>query len=614
MDNKIIKKLISDFEIIDIEKELIVQYLQFKRLDFSDSNYINNYLTGHNSSYNLQKLVSLLQIGTIKDLENCLELIMPISDKKLNGAFFTPSYIVDYIIKEIKPKIDDTNIDPSCGCGAFLIGLVEYYKNRYNKSIKSIIVENIYGADILEYNTKRTKLILSIYALQNNEIIEETDFNIYCVDSLKHKWNVTFTNIVGNPPYVKFQDLTDENREYLTNNWQTTQSGAYNLYFAFFELGYKLLGSGKLGYITPNNYFTSLSGESLRAFFSSNKSINKIVDFAAKKVFDVQTYTAITFLSKTTNDKILYDRISQDQMPKDFLSNLSFSSNNIKNLNKKKWRLLRNCERDNIYKIENIGEPIKNIYDICVGIATLKDAVFFIDGNTFDGEFYHKKASNGNIYKIEKNIVKSVYKISDFKFQNDINDNNRKIICPYIVNGTTTLIAEDIFQVKYPQCYKYLLAERDTLESRDKGRKTATPFYAWGRTQGISKYGTKLLTPTFSKVPRFLKVEEEKAYFTNGYGIFFKNNFNLFDVCNPLSKVENIDVVQMILNSAVMNYYITRTSVAIEGGYPCYQKNFIERFSIPTFTDDDITALRNLKSKKEIDCFLISKYNVEIAV
>jgi len=71
--------------------------------------------------------------------------------------------------------------------------------------------------------------------------------------------------VVGNPPYVKFQDLTDVNRIYLQKHWTTVEGGTFNLYFAFFELGYKLLKvNGKLGYITPNNYFTSLSGEALR--------------------------------------------------------------------------------------------------------------------------------------------------------------------------------------------------------------------------------------------------------------------------------------------------------------------------------------------------------------
>lgn len=100
---------------------------------------------------------------------------------------------------------------------------------------------------------------MTIYALQNGENVDEADFNLYVQDSLKANWNTEFDNVIGNPPYVKFQDLTDENRKYLAKNWTTVDNGNFNLYFAFFELGYKLLNSnGKLGFITPNNYFTHI--------------------------------------------------------------------------------------------------------------------------------------------------------------------------------------------------------------------------------------------------------------------------------------------------------------------------------------------------------------------
>jgi hypothetical protein len=61
-----------------------------------------------------------------------------------------------------------------------------------------------------------------------------------------------------------------------------------------------------------------------------------------------------------------------------------------------------------------------------------------------------------------------------------------------------------------------------------------------------------------------------------------------------------------------MDYYVTKTSVAIEGGYPCYQKNFIEKFTIPELTEDEIELIRSLKDPVEIDEFLIGKYQLTI--
>ena len=338
----LINELIKTNALTSIEQHLLYSYLTNNKIDYSKSPILLNYLKNFEQNPQLLFDTYSLNISSIKELENYLELIIPNSDRKFNGAFFTPDFIIDYIINEIRPKENDTNLDNCCGSGAFLVGLTDYYKRNFNKPIKKILRENIYGSDILEYNIRRAKLILTIYALQFGEILEDDDFNLWHQDSLRTKWIMNFDNIVGNPPYVKFQDLTEENRNYLTKQWTSVEGGTFNLYFAFFELGYKLLKpSGKLGYITPNNYFTSLSGESLRKYFYNQKCISRIIDFNHKKVFDAQTYTAITFLNKKQNTAITYDRIKEGYSPELFLANANGSPNYLENLNVKKWRLLK---------------------------------------------------------------------------------------------------------------------------------------------------------------------------------------------------------------------------------------------------------------------------------
>lgn len=614
----ILNDLISNQDLTILEKHLVCQYLNNNNLDFTKSPILTKYLKEFEHDTNLFFVISSLEIDTIKDLENHLELIIPPTDRKLNGAFFTPDYIIDFIINEVKPELNDKNLDPSCGCGAFLIGLTDYYKNTFDKPIKSIVKENIFGSDILTYNIHRTKLLLTIYALQHNEILEETDFNLYNQDSLKADWNLSFDTIVGNPPYVKFQDLSDENREYLVKNWTTVEGGTFNLYFAFFELGYKLLKpTGRLGFITPNNYFTSLAGEAMRRFFQKKKCVTRIIDFTHKKVFDAQTYTALTFLNKQENEAITFDRIKNDYTPQAFLPIANGSPNYLKDLNVKKWRLLKTDEQKNIKTIETIGTQISKLFDICVGIATLKDDVFFIDGSNEKDGYFIKTTEKGT-FEIEKEITKLVYKISDFKTQEEAEQNTRRIICPYTIKGkTATPISETELKKRFPKCYDYLLSEKDTLLARDKGKVKFEPFFVWGRTQGLAKIGKKILNPTFSQTPRFLLINEEEAYFTNGYGTYFREQEmdTLFaNSINPISKIENIDVVQKIFNSIVMHYYVSKTSVAIEGGYPCYQKNFIEKFTIPKFSENEIELLRSLSDTNEIDEFLIEKYQLNVPV
>ena len=187
----ILNQLIQTHDLTSLERHLIYSYLTNNKLRFDKNPILTSYFKDFEQNPQLYFDTSSLNISSIKELENYLELIIPVGDRKFNGAFFTPDYIIDFIINEIQPKENDTNLDPSCGCGAFLVGLTDYYKRTFNKPIKKIIKENIFGSDILEYNIHRAKLILTIYALQNGEQLKDTDFNLYHQDSLRTSWKLT---------------------------------------------------------------------------------------------------------------------------------------------------------------------------------------------------------------------------------------------------------------------------------------------------------------------------------------------------------------------------------------------------------------------------------------
>lgn len=604
----VISQLIKSHELDSLERHLVYAYLASRQLSIAGSPILKKYFKGFVPDPQLSPQITALAISSIKELENYLELMIPAGDRKLNGAFFTPSYIVDFIISEMKPGEQATNLDPSCGCGAFLVGLAEYYRRIFNKPVRRIVKENIFGADILAYNIRRAKLILTLYALQHGEHLAASDFNLYHRDSLRTAWKQSFDTILGNPPYVKFQDLSEENRDYLVRRWTTIAGGSFNLYFAFFELGHRLLKpGGKLGYITPNNYFTSLAGEALRSYFHQQQCVVRIVDFSHKKVFDAQTYTAITFLDRQPHNAILYDRIQENQTPEAFLATANGSPNDIENLDSKKWRLLKTEEQRNIRIIETAGTPIGRLFDINVGIATLKDDIFFIDGRKKKNGYYIKTTAQGD-FEIEKAATMPVYRIPDFAGQEEITTNSRRIIFPYrLQDGSASPIPEKEFKKEYPMCYAYLLSEKKQLKARDKAKKIFEPFYIWGRSQGLTRKGIRLLTPTFSQRPRFLLVQDERSFFTNGYGIFCRSNAD-----QPIARPENIDVVQKILNSCVMDYYVRSTSVAIEHNYPCYQKNFIQKFTVPDLTEKEIGTIRGLQDAGRIDEWLLEKYRLNV--
>ena len=88
------------------------------------------------------------------------------------------------------------------------------------------------------------------------------------------------------------------------------------------------------------------------------------------------------------------------------------------------------------------------------------------------------------------------------------------------------------------------------------------------------------------------------SLFCNGYAVFENDKYAL-------------DILQKILNSSLMEYYVKNTSYSIEGGYYCYQKKYIERFSLPELTEHDINYIRN-SSTDETNAYLTNLYGVEI--
>ena len=59
--------------------------------------------------------------------------------------------------------------------------------------------------------------------------------------------------------------------------------------------------------------------------------------------------------------------------------------------------------------------------------------------------------------------------------------------------------------------------------------------------------------------------ESDKSLFCNGYAVIEKNR-------------NDLELIQKILNSEIMNYYVSMTSYSIEGNCKCYQKNMFKTF------------------------------------
>lgn len=521
-----------------------------------------------------------------------------------NGIVFTPQYIANYIFDMATKTYDFTRlpkiIDPGCGCGIFLAASAVRLHAITGWTFKKILKEAIFGIELDEANARRCKIVLNLLPILYGETNKGLSINVKCTDSLKCEWTKVFgvtgfDFIFGNPPYVNTHDMTKETAKFLKSSFTTTKTGVYNIFYAFIEHAYEFLrDDGILSYIVPNNFLTIKSATDLRKFISERRSLRFILDFSNNMVFKpVRTYNCIIQLTKLANESFKYCVMDNYDDIEKGMKQITFDTMPIDRLDINGWKLVDKKTMENLQKIEGQFKSIKEF--IRTGIATLRNDIYMVEK---DAAGYYK-FFDGKRYDFEDGIVKRLYKIPDLKNGVDLQSICRYIIFPYKKGKTGfEIIAEGELQQSYPKIYEYLKKQKAELDSRDKGKPNPVAWYAYGRTQGLNKYGIKLLFPTFANSPRFKLVDDEFALFCNGYAVFQNDYIDL-------------DLLQRILNSALMQYYVSNTSYAIEGGYYCYQKKYIEKFSLPLFSEEEKEKMRIL-SDKELDEFLIKRYDLKI--
>mgnify|MGYP003616023830 CR=1 FL=1 len=149
---KHINFLLDKYSVEDIEAAFIDCYMTQKNLD------VSLILSDKKKYFNIKKYIekNIPQSNDLYSLVNIFELLIPKKDKKINGAFFTPYYITEWMLEScIENKGIPKILDPSCGCGAFLLTALKKLKEKFNITIRHGIENYIYGVDIAEYNVER---------------------------------------------------------------------------------------------------------------------------------------------------------------------------------------------------------------------------------------------------------------------------------------------------------------------------------------------------------------------------------------------------------------------------------------------------------------------------
>lgn len=595
-----VQKKFSELDVQCIEAELIYYYLKKKQIDISQSQIIIQYmdLNKNENNYLERYIFENAPIVEIDELITAFEMLINTEDKKNNGMVYTPVKIKEYIVQKVIVSEEvPTVVDPACGCGSFLITAAKMMHKKYRLSYSEIFENYITGFDVDKHSIEKAKLLFELLSLEEDGEALQCNLQLYVANSLDELSKKNYLNkydvVVGNPPYVRAKNIAHNVKPYL-KNWSVV-TGNVDLYIPFYEIAMRILKkNGIMGYISPNTFLQSVNGRGLRNYLVQNGYDITILDFREAQAFkEVTHYTCICIIDKSEIQyRVKYALLNG----KSSLSDYSFTKYDISNFPKnREWRFANPKIDGIVKKIEN--QPIKlDDYKIRNGLATLSNDIYFFETIDEDEKFYYREYE-GKKYPIEKSICISIIKPNIIRSESDIEKFKQKAIFPYGKNRE--IIKEECLKKEYPKAYYFLLQNKSRLLKRDKGKANKyVTWYAYGRTQGMTNQGKKLLIPYMAEKGVAVKSTDENMLFYCGYAIF----------CDD---AEQMELLKIFIESDVFSYYIKNTSKPYSKGYMALAKNYIKNFGIPKLDEKQKKQLLSSKGS-ERQAFIKMLYDVAI--
>lgn len=216
------------------------------------------------------------------------------SEQKLRGAYYTPLQIANAMVKLCLSKNIHTVLEPSCGDGVFL------------DSLKQVsILEKIDSVDAVEIEIDEANKVHNNYVnYKNVNVMNEDFFEFYSrMATTKKQYDL----IIGNPPYIRYQYLTEKQRE-LQSNILTSHgmkaNKLINAWVAFLVACVQLLSeNGRIAFVIPAEILQVAYAEDLRLFLSEHLAKITLITFEQLVFPDIEQEVVIFIGEKGSKEK-----------------------------------------------------------------------------------------------------------------------------------------------------------------------------------------------------------------------------------------------------------------------------------------------------------------------
>lgn len=493
------------------------------------------------------------------------------------GVIYTKFEVVEFILDMVgyttdRPLHTLSMMEPSCGDGDFLIAIVDRLLIAYQKHCDkesdaindlsaSLVAVEIHSETCAD--TKRkigTRLRKAGISQKDATYLTEAWFRND--DFLLTSLGNTFDFIVGNPPYVRQENIPNILLEIYRKQFFTMYDRA-DLYVPFIERSLDLLNpSGVLGFICADRWMKNKYGKPLRSMIDRSFHLRHHIDLTNAQPFhrEVTAYPAISIIARedigptrvvTTADvskkklKLLStDLLKKNCSPESVATEIFQISDG-----EEPW-LLEHPERINILrKIEAAFPKLEEVgCKVGIGVATGADKAFIGDFESLP---------------VEQDRKLPLASTKDLK-SGEIAWHGLGVVNPYKKDGGLVDLEE------YPLLQNYLQQHYDDIVKRHCAKRNRKQWY-----KTIDR-----INPNLAKRPKLLIPDingEARVVYEDGYLYPHHNLYYIVSDCWDLR------ALQAVLLSKITQMVIGLYTTKMRGGYPRYQAQYLRRIRLPAW-------------------------------
>jgi TaqI-like C-terminal specificity domain/Eco57I restriction-modification methylase len=371
-----------------------------------------------------------------------------------------------------------------------------------------------------------------------------------------------FDVIVGNPPYLGFNDYAGAEKAYF-QRWYPQVYNLKNdlLYYFFYRPAEMLKKGGKLGYIVSRFWKEAAFASRLRGWLAQNTTLEQLIDLAKLQAFEnaaIDTcLLTLNFSPPPPNHHFEYVYFGQPHT--DFAQDTAIIRTGLENkqawlsipqgnLDAKAWKIHPPTKNDLISKLRAGSIELGEICECKTGVQTGYDRAFLPDNpQVLEG--------------VEPEVLKPALKnshISPYKLA----ESSLRLVYP----------PRAIEPEKFPGLLGYLAPFRAELEKRNRYRKTgAFPYYElqWAREQALFEAETKLVCPYKAPFNTFALDAKRHYFSTDVIAVVPKQNCPY----SPLALLA-------LLNSKLATFYFRSYGKPMGGGQYDYYANPVKKLPV----------------------------------